>query len=254
MCYYKIILLFYSKIFVLANYYFNLKLLSIRGNIDLIYITGDLHGDISRFAKIRLKKSDTLIVCGDFGFVWCEDKTAQKNIKKIGNLPFKVLFVDGTHENFDLLKEYPKENFAGSVARHISGNLYQLLRGNIYNIEGKTFFAFGGGEAIDKDMRRVYNMYWDEEMPSIDEMKMGVDNLNKVGRKVDYVITHEPPAKIKGLFYEKTDSINTLNRFFDDVSKYVVYEKWFFGSIHKDRTIPPKYIGLFTSVVNLEDA
>ena len=39
----------------------------------MVYITGDTHGDYSRFtssAARRLKKGDTLIVCGDFGFVW----------------------------------------------------------------------------------------------------------------------------------------------------------------------------------------
>ena len=38
----------------------------------MIYITGDIHGDLSRFKDKRikkLKKGDTLIVCGDFGFM-----------------------------------------------------------------------------------------------------------------------------------------------------------------------------------------
>jgi len=39
----------------------------------MICITGDIHGDIDRFehkAIKKLKKGDTLIVCGDFGFMW----------------------------------------------------------------------------------------------------------------------------------------------------------------------------------------
>ena len=43
----------------------------------MVYITGDLHGDFSRFsspAMRRLRKGDTLIVCGDFGFIWNGDK------------------------------------------------------------------------------------------------------------------------------------------------------------------------------------
>lgn len=40
----------------------------------MIYITGDTHGDINRFfdggaLDTKLTKNDTLIICGDFGFV-----------------------------------------------------------------------------------------------------------------------------------------------------------------------------------------
>ena len=39
----------------------------------MVYVTGDTHGDIKRFSDPRLrslKKGDTLIICGDFGFIW----------------------------------------------------------------------------------------------------------------------------------------------------------------------------------------
>lgn len=39
----------------------------------MIYVTGDTHGDIERFKSSgihKLKKGDSIIVCGDFGFVW----------------------------------------------------------------------------------------------------------------------------------------------------------------------------------------
>ena len=50
----------------------------------MVYVTGDMHGDISRFdspAIKQLKKGDTLIVCGDFGFVWDNSKIEQKILK-----------------------------------------------------------------------------------------------------------------------------------------------------------------------------
>ena len=37
----------------------------------MVYITGDLHGDLARLSAPdmrQVKKGDTLIVCGDFGF------------------------------------------------------------------------------------------------------------------------------------------------------------------------------------------
>ena len=53
----------------------------------MIYVTGDIHADLDRFkgkeAK-KLKKGDTLIVCGDFGFVWDGSKKEQQVLKWIG--------------------------------------------------------------------------------------------------------------------------------------------------------------------------
>lgn len=219
----------------------------------MVYITGDLHGDISRLEKMNLKKYDTLIVCGDFGFIWDDSELEKKYIKKISKLPYMILFVDGTHENFDLLKKYPEKDFAKSQARQITDNIYQLLRGHIYEIDGHTFFTFGGGESVDKEIRQAYNNYWPEELPTVNEMKNAVANLDKVNRKVDYIITHEPSARVKGLFCDKIDNINTLNRFFDDVSKQVQYKKWFFGSVHKDRQVPPNYMAMFTSVLSIDE-
>ena len=93
----------------------------------MVYITGDLHGDISRLEKMNLKKYDTLIVCGDFGFIWDDSELEKKYIKKISKLPYMILFVDGTHENFDLLKKYPEKDFAKSQARQITDNIYLIF-------------------------------------------------------------------------------------------------------------------------------
>ena len=75
----------------------------------MIYITGDTHGDIEIFNERRLghlKKGDTLIVTGDFGFIWDNSKKEIKNLKKLEKKKFDILFVEGAHENFELLKGY----------------------------------------------------------------------------------------------------------------------------------------------------
>ena len=72
----------------------------------MVYVTGDMHGDLDRFkspALKKLKKGDTLIVCGDFGFVWTGSKAEEKVLKKLSNKKYNICFVDGTHENFKLL-------------------------------------------------------------------------------------------------------------------------------------------------------
>jgi len=123
----------------------------------MIYVTADLHGDVLRLKEAaikRLGKRDTLIILGDFGFLWDGSKREKKLLKWLGRRRYQLLFVDGAHENYDLLAGYPVEPLLGGQARHISGKLYQLMRGEIYTIEDKTLLCFGGGESEDRGARR----------------------------------------------------------------------------------------------------
>ena len=72
----------------------------------MIYVTGDLHGDPARLsdkALRRLKKGDTLLVCGDFGFVWDGSPAELKLRRKIGKQKYITIFVDGTHDNLPMI-------------------------------------------------------------------------------------------------------------------------------------------------------
>lgn len=222
----------------------------------MVYVTGDMHADLKRFNSHdikKLKKEDILIVCGDFGFVWDGSDYENKILKSIGERKFTTLFVDGTHENFDLLNNYKELEWNGGKVHHISGNLYHLKRGEVYNINGEKFFAFGGGESLDKDMRMSVGKWWKEELPSIGEMKIGVKNLNNANREVDYVITHEPPFHVTKLIDIGNNNINILGKFFDDVDKEIKYKKWFFGSCHINRKLSSKYCALFNDVISVCD-
>lgn len=68
----------------------------------MIYVTGDMHGEFSRFKNKNIKKqleeNDTLIICGDFGFIWEDSRHERSIIEKIGELNYNVAFVDGCHE------------------------------------------------------------------------------------------------------------------------------------------------------------
>ena len=98
----------------------------------MVYITGDLHGDLARLSAPdmrQVKKGDTLIVCGDFGFIWNGDRREKKILKRLGALPYTLLFLDGRHENYDLLAAYEESEWHGGRAQVIEGNLVHLMRG-----------------------------------------------------------------------------------------------------------------------------
>lgn len=220
----------------------------------MIYVTGDTHGELSCFDNQwirRLKKNDSLIICGDFGFLWDNSEEEQKNLKYLSKRRYNILFVDGTHENFDMLDTYPIVDYMGGKARMIAENIYYLMRGQIYEIDGKSIFSFGGGESPEKELRMQMGKWWKREMPSLDEMKAAFENLKKHDLRVNYVITHEPSANIKNMIDHKSD-INSVAAFFDGLEKNISFDKWFFGSQHIDRKITSKHYAVFNSIIPTE--
>ena len=137
----------------------------------MLYVTGDTHGDYERFTSYalkKLKKGDTLFICGDFGFIWDGSKNEEKLLKKIGKLKYNVCFIDGTHENFERLRSYEVSEFKGGKVHHITGNLYHLMRGQTYDFDGVSVFAMGGGESPDIDIRSDLNSWSGDEIPTSD--------------------------------------------------------------------------------------
>ena len=139
----------------------------------MIYVTGDTHGQIDRFKEkpvAGLKKGDTLIVLGDFGFLWDDSRQEKKNRHWLSKRRYKILFIDGCHENFDLLAQYPTEDFMGGKAKHIEGNLWYILRGSVLTIEDKKLLCFGGGESDDIEDRDEGLNWWRAELPTPQEL------------------------------------------------------------------------------------
>lgn len=77
----------------------------------MVYVTGDIHGDIRRFSKKafpnqkELTTDDIVIIFGDFGVIWFsdEDKEEKYNLDILESKKYTIAFIDGNHENFDRL-------------------------------------------------------------------------------------------------------------------------------------------------------
>lgn len=223
----------------------------------MVYVTGDMHGSESRLYDRewrKLKAGDTLIVCGDFGYIWDGGKFEKEAIKYLGSRKFTVAFVDGTHENFDKINSCRETYWKGGMVHRIEGNLLHLMRGQVFNIEGNSIFTFGGGESNDKDIRSEEGLYWREELPSPWEMAQGAAKLDEIGCKVDYIITHEPPKLVKSAMLLRegaSDKVNKLNGFLEEIGRGCQYKKWYFGSMHEDRAVTPNHTCVFKKLVRL---
>lgn len=226
----------------------------------MIVLTGDLHGDhdIHRLASKRfplgntLTREDYLIVCGDFGLVW-DDSPAEHYWRQwLEAKPWTTLWIDGNHENFDLLADFPLEEWHGGVVQRISEHVLHLCRGYVFELEGKRFFAFGGAESHDRQYRKYGKSIWLDEMPSTFEMERGRAALDAVDWQVDYVLTHTMPASIQaehfaGLHYGE----NALTAYFEALDQRLQFQLWCSGHYHISHLYDARHAFLYDTIIRL---
>ena len=217
----------------------------------MLYFTGDMHGDRRRFGTLRLRlmgPKDALVVCGDFGFLWNGGPEERETLEWIGRRRYPVLFLEGTHDNLELLNSYPVEEWNGGLTHHICGNLRHLVRGQIFTIQGKTLLAVGGGESRDMLFRKAGQSWWPGELPGYDELDGWFARLDAAGGGVDYIASHQAPTNIDSCITGKVCEVTALTAFMDRLQQRYRFTRWYFGAYHQDRMIPPKYHALFERV------
>lgn len=214
----------------------------------MVCFTGDMHADFNRFgdkAIKKLKKVDTLVVCGDFGFIWSGNDEEEKILKKIGKRRHITAFVPGANENYELLSTYEEVDFFGGKALHIQGNLYCLLCGQVYTIDQKKILCLSGGE--DLDARIAGKTIKEGQIPNLPLLQQCMEHLqDNYDNTIDYIVSYEPPFKLAefmDLSHHLEDSFYPC--YLDMVSKKLKFTNWFFGKYHRDKIIPPKYQAVF---------
>jgi predicted phosphodiesterase len=216
-----------------------------------IYVTGDTHGDLNRFKHPmfrKIKKRDTLIICGDFGFLWDGNKKEQRILKWLGKRRYDVLFVDGVHENFDELEKHEVEEWCGGKTRKISGKLRQLMRGYVFEIAGKRLLSFGGGNLCTTEGGNKAGKH----NPQPEDFEQAMNALERFNFKVDYIFSHEPPTQLTDFLSLDVQTSDNLSYFLDEINRKTDYKRWFFGRHHLNKIIPPKYFALFDNVISAE--
>lgn len=225
----------------------------------MIRITGDTHGERKRFevfiesGELEWGEGDYLIVCGDFGYIFLDDIYERKFLDVLEKKPYTICFCDGNHENFPVIYSYPVEEWNGGMIHRIRKNVIHLMRGQIFNIDGKSFFTMGGGYSRDKAMRWEGYSWWKEEMPTNEEYNLAIENLKSHDMKVDYIITHTAPRKAVYMLERYPDIHEMeLTGFLDWVLHEVDFKKWFFGHWHTDEELTEKLRAVYFDVIDIE--
>lgn len=101
-----------------------------------------------------MTKEDCVIICGDFGGIWnygFENQKEAEALDWLDSRPFTTLFVCGNHENFDRLYEYPVEEWHGGKVHKIRDSVLHMMRGQVFEIDDRKIFSFGGASSHDID-------------------------------------------------------------------------------------------------------
>lgn len=210
----------------------------------MYFITGDTHRDFSHIEtfceKYKTNKSDTMIVLGDAGLNYFQNKS-DINLKiKVSSLPIKFLFIRGNHEARPQdIDTYKIIKFCNSFAyaEKEFPDLVFTMDGQVYNIEYKTVLTIGGAYSIDKQYRLSRGFEWfKNEQLSKDEM----DNiLNKYKEtKVDCILSHTAPDSeipyplLPSALGNIPNIDKTMELWLDEIKKNVEYDKWYCGHFH----------------------
>lgn len=235
----------------------------------MIYVTGDTHTEwmkrlrMESFPEQRgMIKRDYVLVLGDFG-IWDNSKREQYHLDWLESRSFTTLFIPGNHDNYDILDSLPVEEWKGGKVNFIRPSVIHLKRGQIFEIEEKKIFAFGGAsshdisagildpddpdfkkkkKSLDRDPYALYRInhisWWERELPSEEEMKEGIYNLKSHGNKVDYIVTHSPYTSLLKQMDDGAGLYNSdyLTDYLQTVKETVHYNHFLFGHMHINKT------------------
>ncbi|MBR7037874.1 MAG: metallophosphoesterase [Oscillospiraceae bacterium] len=216
----------------------------------MILVTGDIHGfcdsdEVARFSRHNkpfwdglgvLTKDDYVIICGDFGLVWDGSEEEQYWLEWLRAKPFTTLFLDGNHENFDRLATFPVETWHGGLVQTVAPGILHLMRGQVYELDGRRLFVLGGAQSHDIEGRVPGKTWWPQELPTEDDFAAARRALDACGWTVDDVLTHSLPTSLQRVMYDDPDAYpgNRLTDFLDEVYARLTFQNWYSGHYHVD--------------------
>ena len=236
-------------------------------------IIGDLEENFKReISKIDESYNGLVIQVGDAQIIYQDNNIEKELLNWLEKKNYTFVTVGGNHDNYKRIWQYPLVDFCGSKAFQIRKNIYYLLRGAVYEFEGKKCFCIGGAIShnieqgyVDIEKGNVKEQFLDlmakgrskfrikdinwfaEEEPSKIEMNNGLKALAEKQMEVDYIFTHTAPSEILkrvcnlgGEANEKRSAdrpdITEFTEYLQMIYQKVKFKKWFCGHLHRSYT------------------
>ncbi len=162
-----------------------------------VLIVGDWHGN-TRFALRVLERArkdgiSDIFHLGDFG-VW-PGPEGQKFLNELESYlstrgqGMGIRFVDGNHEDFPQLYNYPINS---DGFREVRPHIHHIPRGHTWWVDGRRWMGLGGATSLDRPRRIPGVSWWPEE-----ELTVGEAYRAAIGPSVDVMLTHDCPDRVE---------------------------------------------------------
>ena len=159
-----------------------------------VVLLGDTHGNpdaiILAYVEAVENGCGAVIQLGDYGFGWrkedgqCVFSDFTAEVARKTGIPF--YWIDGNHENFDLLEAIPTDSITGH--REVLPLVTHLPRGTNLTLDNTTFRAFGGAVSVDRHGRRPHKSWWEQEAVTQGDVLKSIDT-----GKADIFLSHDLP-------------------------------------------------------------
>ena len=160
-----------------------------------LLLAGDWHGSYAQAEAaifygtaglLGSERATAVVQLGDFG-IWLGDEAYLDRLNSLlARKGLKLYFVDGNHENFPRLYEYP---LAPDGTRPVRENIFHLPRGYRLTWDDLQVLALGGAASIDRKYRRPGHSWWLEELITESDIQKSV-----AGGRADIMFCHDSPA------------------------------------------------------------
>lgn len=237
------------------------------------FITGDTHGDFSRFKTYNKifnnTKENNIIILGDAGFNYLLDERDSHVKNKISKLyKFRIYCVRGNHEarpqnvkDMILIYDDRVDGYVWMQEKWPSIRYFQDY--GIYTINGYKVAVIGGAYSVDKYWRLdgrpedtdVWTGWFKDEQLTKSEMELAEKMI--CTNPVDIILSHTCPYAWEpiDLFLSRVDQSmvdKTMEHWMDKIAREASFSLWCWGHYHADRAEVPYGQMFFHNTMNLE--
>jgi len=161
---------------------------------QVVMFAGDIHGNMGHAEWVisHAQKNGVthIISVGDFGY-WVHRPFGKQFVNRVAKLAqeakIKFLWIDGNHENHDILRDLTDKYGTNNPIPTPNEWLQYIPRGCRFQIGQKTFMGYGGAYSVDWLDRVEGDSWWRGELIN----PFDVDLLDD--QPVDILMTHEAP-------------------------------------------------------------
>lgn len=236
------------------------------------YLTGDCHGEFTRFHKLNnaVPKGETwgIIILGDAGFNFWLSKSEQKMKKRVGHSYSNLIFycVRGNHEErpenlLDIVYAFD-ENVGNTIMMQPNHpSIRYFIDGETYSINGYKTLILGGAYSIDKEYRLAraaaggYAGWFEGEQLTETERAEIMEKVK--GQSFDLVLAHTcpwewEPRDLFLSFVDQSKVDDSMERWLTEVMRAIDWKEFCCGHFHDDRMLAPHARMLMFGVINLD--